>query len=275
MSEGQQVKNGKAFEYALALSYYEHLSQLGLAVCMEENDAFHTNKSFYEEQPAEEQIRFREAASKTIETMIKLEPGLTAQRNEKDVLRVLMINDIDGEGGDGAAEEVVVCGGNAAGSQAEGSQLLGGGGAAVEGIEAVQLRRDGAAFFIIVIGGRADLLNTAVDAPVGDGLHKAGENLHTGSVEYFFSVRRGQALPDFLNQPLGKPQIGGGDGTETIVDSAVLNQHILFALLSDTPGRGTAFFPKSIPYFPRIVNHMGTFVRRRKKNPPESRGMMR
>ena len=100
MSEGQQVKNGKAFEYALALSYYEHLSQLGLAVCMEENDAFHTNKSFYEEQPAEEQIRFREAASKTIETMIKLEPGLTAQRNEKDVLRVLMINDIDGEGGD-------------------------------------------------------------------------------------------------------------------------------------------------------------------------------
>ena len=100
MSEGQQVKNGKAFEYALALSYYEHLSQLGLAVCMEENDAFHTNKSFYEEHPAEEQIRFREAASKTIETMIKLEPGLTAQRNEKDVLRVLMINDIDGEGGD-------------------------------------------------------------------------------------------------------------------------------------------------------------------------------
>ena len=100
MSEGQQVKNGKAFEYALALSYYEHLSQLGLAVCMEENDAFHTNKSFYEEQSAEEQIRFREAASKTIETMIKLEPGLTAQRNEKDVLRVLMINDIDGEGGD-------------------------------------------------------------------------------------------------------------------------------------------------------------------------------
>lgn len=100
MTEGQQVKNGKAFEYALALSYYEHLSQLGLAVCMEENDTFHTNKSFYEEQPAEEQIRFREAASKTIETMIKLEPGLTAQRNEKDVLRVLMINDIDGEGGD-------------------------------------------------------------------------------------------------------------------------------------------------------------------------------
>lgn len=100
MSEGQQVKNGKAFEYAIALSYYKHLSQLGLAVCMEENDAFHTNKFFYEEQPAEEQIRFREAASKTIETMIKLEPGLTAQRNEKDVLRVLMINDIDGEGGD-------------------------------------------------------------------------------------------------------------------------------------------------------------------------------
>ena len=100
MPEAQQVKNGKAFEYAIALSYYEHLSQLGLAVCMEENDAFHTNKSFYEEQSAEEQIRFREAASKTIETMIKLEPGLTAQRNEKDVLRVLMINDIDGESGD-------------------------------------------------------------------------------------------------------------------------------------------------------------------------------
>ena len=100
MPEAQQVKNGKAFEYAIALSYYEHLSQLGLAVCMEENDAFHTNKFFYEEQSAEEQIRFREAASKTIETMIKLEPGLTAQRNEKDVLRVLMINDIDGESGD-------------------------------------------------------------------------------------------------------------------------------------------------------------------------------
>ncbi len=39
-SEGKQVRNGKAFEYAIAMQYYAYLHDRDTAVEIVENDAF-------------------------------------------------------------------------------------------------------------------------------------------------------------------------------------------------------------------------------------------
>ncbi len=41
-SSGQQVKNGKAFEYAIAKTYYDYMVSLGLPVDLVDNVALKT-----------------------------------------------------------------------------------------------------------------------------------------------------------------------------------------------------------------------------------------
>lgn len=100
MPQGQQVKNGKAFEYALAKTYTDYLVKAGVNVCLDDNSALTVAKTFYEEFSEEEKQKYNEAAFQTIDTMVKLEPGLMAQKSEKDMLHVFLNNDSEGEDGD-------------------------------------------------------------------------------------------------------------------------------------------------------------------------------
>lgn len=97
---GQQVRNGKSFEYALASQYVQVLSAMGVKVQLVENDALKVAKDYYDEFPEQEKMQFNVAARQTIDTMIKIEPGLTKPNGMLDMLKVRLSADGDGETGD-------------------------------------------------------------------------------------------------------------------------------------------------------------------------------
>ncbi len=99
-SEGKQVKNGKAFEYAIAMQYYAYLHDRGTAVEIVENDAFVVARKYFEQFTRHEQDRFNRAADVTIDTMVKIEPGLTIQKNSSDILQISLNEDHAGVDGD-------------------------------------------------------------------------------------------------------------------------------------------------------------------------------
>lgn len=107
MAQGKQVRNGKAFEYALAMVYTEKLRSLGCNVSIEGNNNLMIAKGYFEQFVEEEQSRFREAAIQTFDTIVRLEPGLTAQKGLADTLTVSLNGDSDGEDGD--VRDVVFC----------------------------------------------------------------------------------------------------------------------------------------------------------------------
>jgi hypothetical protein len=82
MAQGDQVRNGKAFEYALAIVYAEKIKTFGRNVALKENSALSVARGYYDQMPEDEKERYREAASQTIDTMVRIEPGLTAQKDE-------------------------------------------------------------------------------------------------------------------------------------------------------------------------------------------------
>lgn len=100
MAQGDQVKNGKAFEYAIANTYVSYLKDKGLKVILEENRALLVAKGFYDGFSIDAQRRYVESARQTIDTMIRLEPGLSSPKNENDILRVFLNEDSEGETGD-------------------------------------------------------------------------------------------------------------------------------------------------------------------------------
>lgn len=99
-SSGQQVRNGKAFEYAIALQYHDYISSLGLPVKWVDCDALHTARSFYERIAPSEKIKFDNAAHNTISSLIKIEPGLITRGKKDDVLKFALSDDASGEKGD-------------------------------------------------------------------------------------------------------------------------------------------------------------------------------
>lgn len=100
MAQGKQVRNGKAFEYALAMVYAEKLRSAGISVSIDEDSSLLTAKGYFEEFPEKEQLRFREAAIQTCDTLVRLEPGLTTQKNSSDSLLIRLNSDSEGEDGD-------------------------------------------------------------------------------------------------------------------------------------------------------------------------------
>lgn len=96
----EQVKNGKAFEYAILSQYVIYLRSVGVNVSVVENAAYETAKLFFEEQTQEQRERYEESAKATIETIIKLEPGLVSPKNEQDVLLASLAIDSEGRQGD-------------------------------------------------------------------------------------------------------------------------------------------------------------------------------
>lgn len=99
-SPGIQVKNGKAFEYAILTQYVQYLKAMGVEVSIAENAAYITAKQFYEEHDSNQKLQFDESAKATIETITKLEPGLTSPKDERDVLQVSLATDSEGQQGD-------------------------------------------------------------------------------------------------------------------------------------------------------------------------------
>ena len=100
MPQGEQVKNGKAFEFSLAYQYYSHLKSKGKNVELVENSALSVAKDFYNSFSNEKKEEFDIAARQTIETMLKIEPGLQAQKNNSDKLYISLQNDSEGAVGD-------------------------------------------------------------------------------------------------------------------------------------------------------------------------------
>lgn len=97
MPQGQQVKNGKAFEFALANQYVAKLQTLGVNVQLIENSALEIARGYYQDFDQHSQQKFDVAASSTIDTMLKIEPGLSVQSG---MLKVYLSADGDGANGD-------------------------------------------------------------------------------------------------------------------------------------------------------------------------------
>ena len=102
-----QVKNGKAFEYAIAKVYHDAISSRGLLVELIEDEAFQKAKGYFDEFNDNIQKRYLAAAEATLDTMLKIEPGLTAQKNDNDILKIRLAKDAEGQAGD--VRDVIFC----------------------------------------------------------------------------------------------------------------------------------------------------------------------
>jgi HaeIII restriction endonuclease. len=79
----KQVKNGKAFEYAIAKIYYDAIKEKGLEVRIVEDSSYQVAKQYFDSFDEKAQLRYILSAQATLDTMFKIEPGLTAQKNKK------------------------------------------------------------------------------------------------------------------------------------------------------------------------------------------------
>lgn len=96
-----QVENGKAFEYALAVSYFKFLKdEKRLAVELVMDNPYRHAMRCYDIQSTIEKQRFDLAAQRTIETMVVIEPGLIAVQGTNDILKIHLAGDEEGEVGD-------------------------------------------------------------------------------------------------------------------------------------------------------------------------------
>ena len=100
MPQGEQVKNGKAFEYSLAYQYYSYLKSIGKSVKLIEDPVMATARGFCNEMDDTKKKGFDLAAKNTIDTMLKIEPGLYSQKSKDDVLSIMLQGDEEGKDGD-------------------------------------------------------------------------------------------------------------------------------------------------------------------------------
>lgn len=94
-----QTINGKAFEYALLLEFYERLEVL-TKITITENEPFTTAKKCFESFNETEQDTFRITASASINFLLDIEPRLSNGINEKDILQIEIVSDKQGQTGD-------------------------------------------------------------------------------------------------------------------------------------------------------------------------------
>ena len=95
-----QVENGKAFEYAIALAYYDYLKSISVLTWLHEDSSLQNGRRCYEIQEDDKQNEFYLAAQKTIETMVAIEPGLVSAKNSSDLLSIRLASDAEGIIGD-------------------------------------------------------------------------------------------------------------------------------------------------------------------------------
>lgn len=94
-----QTINGKAFEYALLLEFYERLKNL-TSVSITKNEPYQNAKGCFDSFVEDEQDTFRITASAAINFLIDIEPRLSNSINEKDILVLEIVSDQAGQTGD-------------------------------------------------------------------------------------------------------------------------------------------------------------------------------
>lgn len=94
-----QMKTGKAFEYALSLELFEKLRDK-TNICLVENNSLAIAKSCFQSLPATEQSRYRLTASFTVNFLMDIEPRLSHDLGENDLLEVEIAADNRGIKGD-------------------------------------------------------------------------------------------------------------------------------------------------------------------------------
>jgi len=94
-----QTVNGKAFEYALLIEFYERLNNI-TSVSISKNESYKTAKGFFDGFSANEQDTFRITASASINFLIDIEPRLSNGINEDDILVLELVSDKAGQTGD-------------------------------------------------------------------------------------------------------------------------------------------------------------------------------
>lgn len=77
MANGEQVRNGKAFEYALAFAYNSYLTEQGVNLELVEDSAFNNARDCYNQCSFVDRKRFDYCASLTIDNIFKKSLRLT------------------------------------------------------------------------------------------------------------------------------------------------------------------------------------------------------
>jgi hypothetical protein len=95
----KQTINGKAFEYALLLEFYERL-KLVTKVSISENEPYQTAKKCFDSFKENHQETFRITASTAINFLIDIEPRLSNGINIDDILVLEIVSDQAGQSGD-------------------------------------------------------------------------------------------------------------------------------------------------------------------------------
>lgn len=94
------VQNGKAFEYAIAIEYLSFVRNLGLNAVLEESAPTITARNCFESFPIDIRSRYLLASRTSIATMMKLETGFISPKNESDILHIRIASDTEGIRGD-------------------------------------------------------------------------------------------------------------------------------------------------------------------------------
>ncbi|AZA49492.1 HaeIII family restriction endonuclease [Chryseobacterium carnipullorum] len=94
-----QTINGKAFEYALLLEFYEKLKLL-TKVSIVDNASYKTAISCFESFGEKERSQYRLNASFSVNFLLDLEPRLSNGINEEDILELEIVADKAGQSGD-------------------------------------------------------------------------------------------------------------------------------------------------------------------------------
>ena len=95
----KQTINGKAFEYALLLEFYERL-KLVTKFSVSKNEPYLTAKKCFDSFKESQQETFRITASTAINFLIDVEPRLSIGINEDDILVLEIVSDQAGQYGD-------------------------------------------------------------------------------------------------------------------------------------------------------------------------------
>lgn len=95
-----QVRNGKAFEYALINETYNILLAKGFNVTIIQDSSYKGCLVFYNSFPISEQTRYSLGAQGAINHIITLEPRLVTPANQNDILTLQLLPDSAGKAGD-------------------------------------------------------------------------------------------------------------------------------------------------------------------------------
>lgn len=94
-----QTINGKAFEYALLLEFYERLKNI-TSVSITQNEPYQNAKGCFDSFVEDQQDTFRITASTAINFLIDIEPKLSNNINKNDILVLEIVSDQAGQTGD-------------------------------------------------------------------------------------------------------------------------------------------------------------------------------